>query len=234
MKLGVNQPYFFPYLGFYQLLHAVEKFVVYDDVSFIKQGWINRNRILIRGEPSLFTIPVKAHSSSQPIREILIDRGKGNAWRSKLLRTIDNAYRRAPHFDIAMPLVEEVLDPQITQISELALYSLKVVTRHLGLKVSFVETSAAYGNEALRGQARILDICRREGASEYVNLPGGRSLYSTERFAAEGVRLRFLAPELPAYEQFGDKFVAGLSIIDVLMFNARTRVQDFLGRYSLG
>jgi hypothetical protein len=233
MRLGLNQPYLFPYLGYFQLLHAVDRFAVYDDVGFIKQGWINRNRLLINGEASLFTVPVRDGSSSRPIREVLIDdRGRGR-WRAKLLKTIDNAYRRAPEFATVFPLVEQVLDPGVSRIGELALRSIKAVAEFLGLTTTFVDSTTVYGNAELSGEARVLDICRIEGATDYINPAGGRHLYSARRFAEQGVRLHFIVPTLPAYRQFGAEFISGLSIIDVLMFNSPPVIREHLGRHSL-
>jgi WbqC-like protein len=233
MRLGVIQPYLFPYLGYFQLLHAVDRFAVYDDVAFIKRGWIHRNRLLINGESSLFTIPVRSGTASGLICEVLIDdRGK-DQWSAKLLRTIDKAYRRAPEFGAVFPLVERVLDPGVSKIGELALRSIKAVAEFLDLSTTFVDSTTVYDNAELRGEARILDICRREGATDYINPSGGRHLYSASRFADQGVRLHFIVPTLPAYKQFGAAFVPGLSIIDVLMFNSRGVVREYLDQHSL-
>lgn len=233
MRLGLNQPYLFPYLGYFQLLHAVDRFVVYDDVGFIKQGWIHRNHLLINGEASLFTVPVRDQSSFRPIREVLIDDRGSHRWRSKLLKTIDNAYRRAPEFDTVFPLVEHVLNPGVSRIGELALRSIKAVAGFLDLTTTFVDSTTVYGNDELAGEARVLDICAREGATVYINPTGGRHLYSANRFAEGGVQLHFIVPSFPAYRQFGAEFVPGLSIIDVLMFNPRAVVREYLSQHRL-
>src|SRR6266498_1735594 len=105
------QPYLFPYLGYFQLIHAVDRFVVYDDVAFIKQGWVNRNRILINGQPSYVTVPLKQASSFRQIRDIEIDDSPQNReWPSRFLKSVDNAYRRAPQFTHVFPLIESVVD----------------------------------------------------------------------------------------------------------------------------
>jgi hypothetical protein len=233
VRLGINQPYLFPYLGFFQLLHAVDRFVFYDDVSFIKQGWIHRNRLLINGTASLFTVPVRDRSSNRPIREILIDDEGNGRWRPRLLKTIDNAYRRAPEFGAVFPLLEQVLDARVSRVGELARLSIETVAAFLEIKTKFVASSTVYGNGHLVGEVRVLDICQREGVSEYVNLPGGRQLYSADHFADRGVRLRFVASTPPTYRQFGTEFVPDLSIIDVLMFNSRPLAQTLLATYSL-
>jgi hypothetical protein len=228
------QPYFFPYLGYFQLIHAVDRFVIYDDVAFIKQGWVNRNRILIDGQPSYITVPLKHASSFRTIAEIEIDDSAQNRqWVARTLKTIDNAYRRAPEFERVFPLVESVLISGATRIGDLAARSVRAVGAFLDLDTTMVETSAVYGNSELTGQDRVIAICRSEAADEYVNASGGVELYSREAFADAGITLRFLESAAPEYEQFGAPFVPSLSIIDVLMFNTAESVRDFLDRYQL-
>jgi hypothetical protein len=234
MKLAIMQPYFFPYIGYFQLLHAIDKFVVYDDVAFIKQGWINRNRILINGQPSYLTVPLRQASSFRLIQEIEVDDGAQNRqWQARLLKTVANAYRRAPEFGHVFPLIESVLMDGAGRMAELALRSLRAVARHLDLHPQWVESSSAYANAGMSGQDRVLAICGAERASEYINAAGGAELYSPEAFAQAGVRLRFLQPERVEYRQFGAPFVPWLSIIDVLMFNSPAAVRALLERYQL-
>jgi hypothetical protein len=229
VKLGIMQPYLFPYIGYFQLMHAVDRFVVYDDVTFIKQGWINRNRILINGEASFFSVPIKHASSFTSIRDTRIDDdAQHRRWVAKLLKTFDNAYRRAPEFPHVFPMVEAVLARAATHVAELAVDSLRVVADYLDIRTPWVETSTIYGNSDLKGEDRVLDICRVEQASAYINPAGGVELYSRERFAAEGVALGFLKPRPIEYSQFKGPFVPWLSIVDVLMFNSRSSCQELL------
>jgi hypothetical protein len=228
------QPYLFPYIGYFQLVRAVDRFIVYDDVAFIKQGWINRNRVLINGAPAFFGVPIKNASSFTLIRDTQIDDDPQHTrWVEKLLKTCDNAYRRAPQFNRVFPIVEHVLSCQTTKIVDVALASVKAVASFLEIRTSFVESSTSYGNAQLKGEERVLAICGAERASEYVNLPGGRELYSAAQFAARGVKLSFLQPHPIEYRQFGGPFVPSLSIIDVLMFNPVDRVRSFLDAYDL-
>jgi hypothetical protein len=228
------QPYLFPYVGYFQLMHAVDRFVVYDDVAFIKQGWVNRNRILINGQPSYFTVPIKHASSFAPIRDTLVDDGRQHArWIEKTLKTIDNAYRRAPQFAHVFPLIEAVLKRPTSRVAELAVASLKAVAELLEIGTEWVDSSTLYGNAQLSGEERVLAICRAERATDYVNASGGRELYDRDRFAAAGLRLHFLQPRPIEYRQFNDPFVPWLSIVDVLMFNPIETVRAFLGACDL-
>jgi hypothetical protein len=230
VTLAIMQPYLFPYLGYFQLLAAVDRFVVYDDVTFIKQGWINRNRMLINGEAAFFTVPL-AHSSSRvAIRDTRIsDAPQHRNWPEKLMRSFDSAYGRAPEFARTRPVVEGVLARATSRIADLALDSIKSVADRLDIRTAIVGTSSAYGNAHLHGEDRVLAICKAEKASRYINLSGGRALYSRDRFQAEGIELRFIEPRSIEYPQFGGAFVPWLSMVDVLMFNPVERVREFLG-----
>jgi len=227
------QPYLFPYIGYYQLMHAVDRFVVADDVTFIKQGWINRNRLLINGSAAYFTVPLRRHASDALIRDVEIDDGRGQRWRATLLKTIANFYRRAPSFDRVYPLVERVIGGPFTRIADMARASLREVCDDLGVPVSIVESNAAYGNAHLHGQDRVIDTCRAERANDYVNAIGGQALYSREAFLAHGIRLQFVRTGPIEYRQFTMPFVPSLSVIDLLMFNPPEGARELLKRYEL-
>jgi len=227
------QPYLFPYIGYYQLMHAVDRFVVLDDVTFIKQGWINRNRLLVNGNAAYFTVPLRRHSSDTLIRDVEISDSPKPRWRGKLLRTIANDYRRAPSFDRVYPLVERVIGGPFTRIADMARASLREVIDYLGISVSVVESAAMYGNAHLKGQARVIDTCLAERADDYVNAIGGQSLYSREAFVAHGIRLHFITTAPIEYRQFNTPFVPSLSVIDLLMFNAPAQARELLTRYEL-
>ena len=233
MKLAIMQPYLFPHIGYFQLMHAADRFVVADDVQFIKQGWINRNRLLINGSAAYFTVPLKRHAASALIREVEIDDGPGRRWRTTLLKTIANFYRRTPSFDAVYPMVERVIGGPFTTIADMARASLREVCGHFGVQTSIVDSSAAYRNAHLKGQDRVIDTCRAEGATDYVNAPGGRALYSREAFFAHGIRLHFICSDPIEYPQFKPPFVPSLSVIDVLMFNSQSDARDLLTRYRL-
>jgi len=227
------QPYLFPYLGYFQLMHAVDRFVVADDVVFIKQGWINRNRLLINRRPAYFTVPMKRHPADTLIKDVEID-DHGTRWRARILKTIENFYRRAPSFHAVYPVVERVITGPFARIGDMARASLGEVRAYLAIPATIVESSSTYGNAHLRAQDRVIDTCRAERATDYVNAPGGRALYSAEAFLAHGIRLHFVCSQPAEYPQFADSFVPGLSIIDVLMFNTPAGARDLLTRYRLG
>src|SRR4051794_29590986 len=180
MKLAVMQPYFLPYIGYFQLMAAVDRFVIFDDVSFINRGWVNRNRILIGGKDHMMTVPLKGASQNLQIRQL--DVAGDLPWRTKLLRSVEQAYKRAPYFDETWPLACEIVDCAEQNLAAYLAHGLVAVRQWLGIECEMVMSSAVYGNGDLKGEARIRDICRREGATEYFNLPGGKSLYDAATF----------------------------------------------------
>lgn len=232
--LAIMQPYLFPYLGYFQLIAAADRFVVYDDVTYIKNGWINRNRILDPRKDrtiATFTVPLRGAGSHVAIRDVAIN--EATDWRRRLLLTISQTYKRAPQFERVFSLVSGVITRPETHIRALAVESLRAVCAYLDLSREWVESSSVYGNRELAGPTRVLDICRREGATRYVNAIGGRKLYHQPDFADAGLELRFVEPALFTYPQLENAFVPGLSIIDVLMFNERDRVRRSLGEARL-
>jgi hypothetical protein len=233
MRLGIMQPYLFPYLGYFQLLACVDKFVIYDDVSFIKQGWINRNRILVGGQPHLFSVPLRTASSFTRISDIEVHPELYDRWRHRLLRTVEQSYRRAPCFAPVRRLLAAVLEDFRGSIANLALRSIMATASHLDIRTAIAPSARDYGNGSLKGQDRVIDVCQKERAHEYVNLIGGRSLYAHDDFAAHGIALRFLRPRPFAYRQFADPFTPDLSIIDVMMFNPPHRVGALLREFDL-
>lgn len=233
MKLAIMQPYVFPYLGYFQLIGAVDRFVLYDDVAFIKRGWVNRNRILVNGEPHLFSVPLENASQNRSIRDTLVSRAEFPRWRDKFLRTVDLAYAKAPCYRSTRLLLEEVLQPEPESAADLARRSIEATCKTLGITTPIIPSSTQYGNSHLHAQDRILDICARESATLYINPPGGRELYTAEPFAAQGLELRFISSKLPPYPQGTAAFVPALSIIDVLMFNSPESAREMLPAYIL-
>lgn len=225
------QPYFFPYIGYFQLIDAVDKFVIFDDVNYINRGWINRNRILINGKESIITLPLKAASQNKKINEIdlLLD-GKEQ---QKMLRTIELNYKKAPFFEQVFHLICQIFKLNTVNISNFNYNQICIIRDYLGIKTDIVKSSQLYGNQDLKGEARIIDICEKEHAREYINPSGGLDLYNKERFKEKGINLFFLQPKPIVYTQLTEEFIPWLSIIDVLMFNSVNDVKYLLKQYQL-
>jgi hypothetical protein len=227
------QPYLFPYIGYYQLINAVDKFVIYDDVNFIKQGWINRNHVLVNGKPYLYTVPLENQSSFSKINETFINQKFYPVWKKKFLKTIEQNYNKAPFFREVFPIVKNVFDIDTNNLSVLAVNSLKIVSNYIGITTIFEDTSTVYQNQNLSSQNRVLDICKKENASVYINPIGGLELYSEKHFSENNIRLNFIKSTMINYNQFNTEFVPNLSIIDVLMFNDVSTINEFLTNYEL-
>lgn len=231
MKIAVMQPYIFPYIGYFRLINASDKFIVLDDVNYIKKGWINRNRILVNKKENFFTIPLSKPSQNRIIKKTEISGIPG--WRAKFLKTIETSYSASPYFPETFEIIKSVILSDKKIISDLILTSLKLICEYTGIKTKFIESSEVYSNSGLKNQQRIIDICRKESAEVYINAAGGRDLYSADSFKKEGIRLNFLESKPLVYEQFGNEFIPDLSIIDVLMFNPKERVYEYLNDYEL-
>lgn len=221
------QPYFLPYIGYFQLMAAVDKFVVYDDIEYTKKGWINRNRILLNGGDTFITLPLRKDSDYADVRE----RYLADSWpleRKKLLQRVAALYRKAPYFDQAFALFERSVSSEERNLFSFILASLIEVRDYLGIETPMVVSSTLGIDRGLKAQARVLATCKRIGCGTYVNPIGGLELYSSTDFAAEGIQLRFLRSTPHQYPQLGGDFVPWLSILDVVMFNSKAECTRLL------
>jgi hypothetical protein len=216
MTAAIMQPYFLPYIGYFQLVAAADVFVIYDNIKYTKKGWINRNRILRDGRDATFSLPLKKGSDALQIREreIAADFDRG-----KLLNQITAAYRKAPHYSSCLPLLKAVIEHDETNLFRFLHHSIVQTCGHLGINTPVTVSSTIPIDHSLCGADKVLAICRALGADRYINPIGGTLLYSRERFAQGGIALHFIESQLIPYPQFGDNFVPWLSILDVIMFN---------------
>ena len=226
------QPYIFPYLGYFQLIAAVDAFVFYDDVNYIKGGWVNRNRILVHGNEKFITFPCDKASPNKLISEI--DLVVKHPLFKKQLRTIKQSYRKAPYFDSVFPLIESIFDDRPEKLSEFAMLGIERILDFLDIsKELYVSSKNFNDTKDFDRTDRLIEICTSLKADTYINSAGGKELYSKKDFMEHNIQLKFLIPELTEYEQFKQEFVPGLSIIDVLMFNSKDKVVDLMKNYSL-
>ena len=228
MKIAIMQPYFFPYIGYFQLISAVDAFVIYDDVSFIKGGWINRNYILSQGQKARVTLQLQGASSNVLINQVQV----GNN-REKLIRTIQQSYAKAPQYSTVYPLIEEVLMFNEENLSKYLEYGLRRICEFLGVSPKWYISSDLKKDNSLRGQDKVLSICDELGASHYINVSGGKELYDSVNFEERGLTLSFINSNQVEYLQHKGGFVPFLSIIDVLMFNDQEQCSRLLKGYAL-
>lgn len=231
MKLAIMQPYAFPYLGYFQLINAVDLFVLYDDVEFIRRGWVNRNFLSSRSGPQRFTLPVQKQSRGHPISAMqLVDK---DVHQKRLLKTIELLYRRAPHYEQARPVLERAIDCPEEGLADYIHHSLVVLAEYLGVTTPLVRSSQSRLHSAAKRQERVVAICRAKGANMYVNAEGGMELYDEAEFRQHEIDLRFLIHRPRPYMQNAKEFLPRLSIIDVMMFNSCEEIALLLKDYRL-
>lgn len=230
-NLAIMQPYFFPYIGYFQLIATVDQFIVYDNIKYTKKGWINRNRMLQGGKDVMFSLPLKSDSDYLDVREREL---AADFNRDKLLNQFKGAYRRAPYFEKTFPLVEQIVRHEDTNLFRFLHHSIVEICKHFGLTTEISISSGIPIDHELTGQDKVLALCAATGASTYVNAIGGMELYSKQAFSEKGIELKFIKSKPFMYTQFGDEFVPWLSIIDVMMFTSREETLACItGNYDL-
>lgn len=228
MRIAIMQPYFFPYIGYWQLIKDVDRFVVYDDVNYITGGWINRNRIL-SFKLKYFNLPLLGASQNKKINEIKIDLESLNS--ERLSRILHETYKKAPFCSDIEPLTRELLYIDNSNLAGYLTEQIRRVCGNLDIRTDILVSSEIRKDNDLKGKDKILEICSILGADEYVNPIGGIDLYHKEDFNEKGIKLQFLKSDLTPYKQFGEEFVPALSILDVLMFcgieGTKARLNDY-------
>jgi hypothetical protein len=224
-SVAIMQPYFLPYIGYYQLIAASEIFIIYDNIKYTKKGWINRNRILQNNTDVIVTLPLKAASDALDIckRELAQDFN-----RVKLLNQFNEAYRRAPNFGKTYPLIEQILDCDDTNLFRFLHQSIVKTCEYLGIKTEIKISSDININHNLKSQDKVLSLCNEVGASVYINPIGGIEIYSRSVFQSKNIKLKFIRSRPFNYQQFENEFISSLSIIDVMMFNSIEVIREVL------
>lgn len=227
MKIAVMQPYFFPYIGYFQLLNLVDQFVVYDNIEFTKNGWIHRNRILVNGRDAYISLPLKKDSDYLDVK----DRVLADIWtneRKSILNRIVGAYRKAPYFEVVYTLVESCIMTEERNLFRFILNSINVINEYLRITTPITISSPIPIDHELKGRKKVMALCKAVNADEYINPIGGVKLYQKDEFHDEGINLYFLNSGGFIYKQFDNVFVPNLSIVDVLMFNPKEAIREYL------
>jgi hypothetical protein len=234
MKIAIMQPYFFPYIGYFKLIDAVDKFVIYDDVNYIKRGWINRNNILINGKSNLINLPIKNASQNKLINQTFLDINEKTV--NKFSNSIEMAYSRAPFFKDVNPIIQDILNNCSNEIpiSKITGMSLIKVARYLKINTVFEYSSEKYEEtKGIQKEDRLIQICKKNNAHIYINSFNGKNLYSKKYFKKNNIELFFLQNQVNSYIQYNNAFIPNLSIIDVLMFNSISNIKKMILKYNL-
>ena len=231
MKLAIMQPYFFPYIGYWQLMDAVDTYVIYDDVNYINRGWINRNRILFNGKPRYFNLPMHGSSQNKLINEIEVD--KDEILRDRNLSILKEAYHKAPYFDEIYPIITEILNSDADNVASFIADSFRILCFYLGITTERILSSEIDKDSSLKGEDKIIDICKALGAKHYINAIGGVELYHEDIFRSNGIEISFLKTKDIKYRQFDNEFENSLSIIDIMMFNSMEETRAMLKKCEI-
>jgi hypothetical protein len=232
MKIAIMQPYFFPYIGYFQLINAVDEFVIYDEIEYSKKGWINRNRILVNGKDEYITLPLKKASDYLFVN----DRYLADTWdveKNKNLNHIKESYRKASYFNDIYPMIENCFQFQNKNLFEFIFNSINVVNSYLEIKTPIIPVSTLSIDKELKAENKVIEICKTRKANKYINPIGGIKLYSKEMFLKNNIELYFLKSNDIKYKQFNNEFVPWLSIIDVMMFNSVEEIKCLFKNYTL-
>lgn len=233
MKVGIMQPYFFPYLGYWQLMNAVDRYVVYDDVNFIKGGRINRNAILMNHEAHNINLILSGATPNKHINEVQVN--TDSRLQEKLLRTLEMCYSKAPYYAQVVPLLQSIIRQQESNLAQYLYQSFQTIGQYLGMKTELLMSSGLEKDCSLKAEKKVIAICKLLGADEYYNSVNGIPLYEPHRdeFAQAGIKLCFPKMREISYPQFKNEFVPNLSIIDVMMFNSQDECRRLLTEYDI-
>ena len=229
MIIAGNQPYFIPYIAYWQLIKACDVFLIADNYAFIKAGWIQRNRILCHGKPLYYRIEISKKSDSRLINQTEI----AEIDVEKKLKTLFFCYHSAPYFEQGFALMKKIFAFKDRNVNSFLVNSIKIICEYLGIKTKIMFSSELEGNNLYKREYRIYDACKRLGGTTFINAIGGKKLYSKEDFAARGIDLKFIHSRAREYKQFDNEFVPGLSILDVIMFNSVQEISEMLDEYTL-
>ncbi len=226
------QPYFVPYIGYFQLINAVDKFVIYDNIQYTKKGWINRNRILLNGADLLFSLPLKKDSDFLDVNKRYLADNYGD-YKKKFKGQLISAYSKSSEFKQVYPVIEKCLDCTELNLFDFIFNSIRLLCAYLEIDTEFVVSSSLDIDHNLKSEQKVIAINQCIQSTVYVNAIGGQSLYSKANFDEHNIDLKFIQSDPIIYKQFNNSFVSNLSIIDVLMFNNKERVRGFLNSYTL-
>jgi hypothetical protein len=232
MKLAIMQPYFMPYVGYFQLINSVDQFVIYDNIQYTKKGWINRNRILANGKDQLITLPIKKDSDYLDV----IERELSESWekdKNKMINIIKSSYNKAPYFEETFELISKCLNNPEENLFKFIYDSIILINSYLDIKTPITISSTIDINHTLKSQDKVLSLCKAQNANVYINSIGGVELYDKETFKQNGIKLNFIKSNPIQYKQLNNEFISWLSIIDVMMFNSKEQIKEYLNNYTL-
>lgn len=235
LKIAIMQPYFFPYIGYFSLIKNTDQFILFDTVQYIRHGWIERNRILKPQEGWQYVqAPLIKHSKNTLIKDIQIK--TEDDWKEKIIRQLEHYKKKAPYYNEVINTVRLALDLETNSIVKLNENTLKVVCNYIGidLNIHILSKMDITIEVANAPDEWALNICKSiDGAKEYWNPEGGIEFFNRNKYSEANIKINFLKMNLDSYSQKRNEFEAGLSIIDVMMFNSPQEIRKMLDNYEL-
>jgi hypothetical protein len=235
MRIALMQPYFFPYLGHFDLLNMVDEWIVFDTAQYMRSHWMNRNRILHpAGGWEYITVPVRKHPTNTPGHQVEI--AMAIDWRNRILRKLQHYRNKAPYYQDVMDFVEECFADVGPNLSETNIRILEKTRTRLGIKTPMrVLSRMDLRLEPVLGPGDWgFEISRLLGAREYVNPAGGAALFDRDQFEKHGIKLTIQNFSNIAYDCRPYRFEPGLSIIDVMMWNRPEQIKNYLDTWREG
>ncbi len=226
------QPYFLPYLGYFQMMNACDKFVVYDNIQFTKKGWIHRNRMLLNGKDVMFSLPLKNDSDFLNVDQRYLGENYEKE-KNKILGQIRSSYTKAPLFKTVYPVIEDIFNESERNLFVFIFNSLKKIADYLSILTPLVVSSTLDIDHSLKGKYKVMELTKKLGADTYINPIGGVDMYDKQEFAENGITLHFHKMKQLIYPQFANDFIPYLSILDVMMFNDKTTIAGYLSEFDL-
>jgi len=226
------QPYFLPYIGYFQLINSVDEFIIYDNIQYTKKGWINRNRILFDNKDRLITLPIKKDSDFLNV----IDRELSDVWEKEkkdILNLIKISYKNAPNFVEGYELLLKCFNTEEINLFKFIYNSIIEINNYLDIKTKITISSSINIDHNLKSQDKVVALCLNKKTKTYINSIGGVELYDKKTFKDNNLELKFIKSNLIEYNQFNNKFIPWLSIVDVIMFNSKDEVKKYLNKYEL-
>ncbi len=230
MKTAIMQPYFLPYIGYWQLLNTVDKFIIYDNIQYTKKGWINRNRYLIQNEPAYFTVPLVGAEEYLDIdkREV-----SETFWKGKILNQLDAAYKKSPYYKEVRSILDYTFSNKKDNLFDFLKCNIQNMMDVLDISTELIVSSDLSTDRSKKGEDRVIDLCERVGTTTYINPIGGLELYDSNHFSERNIELRFIKSRLTPYKQFNNDFIPALSIVDVIAFNGIDGTKQMLSDFDL-
>ncbi|WOD18651.1 WbqC family protein [Paraburkholderia kirstenboschensis] len=214
-KVAILQSNYVPWKGYFDLIRAVDEFIVYDEVQYTKNDWRNRNRIKTQAGVQWLSIPVRQEQLEQKISETRI---ADRRWAAQHWRTISNTYARARYFGRYAPTIEAWYGEACAcdLLSDINALFIRAVCAELGIATR-ITSSRDYDLQGDRVE-RLVSICRQAGAAVYLSGPAAREYLDEARFAEAGIRVEWMRYDgYPEYPQLFPPFEHSVSILDLLL-----------------